>query len=259
MTIPAPRIPLCDRCVGVSAPGDPPPLSWRTLLINRCSSLPAAPPPPTGLENGSMASVSSPSSASSSSGSSFADLRRGSWVPAVSDCWALGCDANRLRALITPKLARRIGDLLATGHGQRRGRRIGAGGEIEVDQRSNGIRQQSVVRRKSPVAFDGQVPLGQRGSPNKLPNDIGLEASACEQRCLHGHRFELPTRALGGVDENGDAVRPSGFAAVARRHRDGATGQRRRQQPKPLWTVIIDRRRARLHGTSLIDQISVPP
>ena len=103
------------------------------------------------------------------------------------------------------------------------------------------------------MAFDGQIPLGQRRAPNELAHDIGLEAAACEQRCLYRHRFELPQRTLAGVDENGDAVRPRGFAAVARCHRDSATGQSRRQQPKPLWTVVIDRRRARLHCTSLID------
>jgi hypothetical protein len=39
-----PRRPLRVQCVGASAPGEPPPLIWRTALSSFASHLPIAPP-----------------------------------------------------------------------------------------------------------------------------------------------------------------------------------------------------------------------
>ena len=135
-----------------------------------------------------------------------------------------------------------IGNLAASGHVQRRCRRIGPGREVEIDQRPHGQRQQILIRRQRALAFDGEIFLGQRRTAKQLAHHIGLESTAREQRRLHGHRLQLLTRALGRVDEDGDAVRPSGVAPVSRCDRDRAAGQRGRQQSQSLWTVVIDGR-----------------
>ena len=173
MTIPAPRIPLCDRCVGVSAPEGPPPLSWRTLLIMRCNNLPIAPPPPTGLENGSIASESSRRRRRRRVRGAPSATCDGHVRAVHAELAPRRCAASRLRALITPKAGGRIGDLPASGHGQRRSRGIDTGREVEIDQRSHGIRQQLLVRRQCAVAFDGEVPLANAGRRTSLRTTSG--------------------------------------------------------------------------------------
>ena len=116
--------------------------------------------------------------------------------PSPSACATLACAASRLRALIAPKL--RGGSAIAHRLSRDRqglGRRIGARREIEIDERPHGGRQQVLVRGQRAMAFDGEVSPGQRRPPRQLAHDVGLEASAREQRRLHGHRLELPLRA----------------------------------------------------------------
>ena len=140
----------------------------------------------------------------------------------------LGVYRQQVAGLDHAEARRRIGDVLTAGHGQRRSRRIGSDGEVQVDERPNGIRQQFFVRRQCAVAFDGQIPLRQRGAANQLAHEVGLEAAARKQRCLHRHHFELLMRARGGVDKYRDAIRPRGLTRLGRSDRDGPAGQRGR-------------------------------
>ena len=110
------------------------------------------------------------------------------------------------------------------------------------------------------------------------PRDSAWPAPGVERACAR-HRAPgcrlpaaMPDRsatraaaaALGGVDEHGVAIGPRGFARSHRRHRHSATGQSRRQQPKPLEAVIIgplvsSPSPLHLAHRSPVDQISVPP
>jgi hypothetical protein len=121
---------------------------------------------------------------------------------------------------------RRVGDRLPAQRGsQRCGRRIAASRDIAVDQRPQRQWQQVLVRGQRPVAFHGEVSPGQGRAPREPANDVGLQASGCEERCLHGERLELVTRAGGGVDEDPPAVCPRGLAGLAGRHLHRAAGE----------------------------------
>ena len=99
------RVPARVRCVGASAPGGPPPLSWRTTSSNRRSNRPSAPPPPTGLEKRSAAVPSSSSSSSSSSASTWLRCSRGTCSRVVAELSARLIDASSCRARMAPKLS----------------------------------------------------------------------------------------------------------------------------------------------------------
>ncbi len=95
---------------------------------------------------------------------------------------------------ITPKLAG--GSAIsprALGHAQRFGGRIDARCQIQIDQRSNRIRQQFLVRRQRTLTLDGEVTAGQRRPSYQLAHDVRAP----------GHRppsatpVPSPTRAVG--------------------------------------------------------------
>ena len=186
VTMPAPRIPLCDRCVGVSAPGGPPPLSWRTLLISRCSSLPAAPPPPTGLENGSMTSDSAPIVAHPrvlAAPSPIYGVGRG--CHAMSDCWALGVHRQQVAGLDHAEARRRIGDLLPDRPrpATRRENRHGWRGR----DRSATERDTAAVPRSPPARGGLRRPDTSWPAPGAEP--------ACARRRARGRRLRAATPA----------------------------------------------------------------
>ena len=121
---------------------------------------------------------------------------------------------------------------------QGRGRRIGASCDIGVDERPHRRWQQVLDRGQRPVAFYGEVSPGQRRAPREPAHDVGIQASGCEERRLHGDRLDLLTRADAGVDEDHPPVSPRRLAGLARRHLQGAAGDRRGQQAEPPQAVV---------------------
>ena len=77
---------------------------------------------------------------------------------------------------------------------QRRGRRIGASCDIGVDERPHRRWQQVLDRGQRPMPFYGEVSPGQRRAPREPAHDVGIQASGCEERRLHGDRLDLLTR-----------------------------------------------------------------
>ncbi len=157
------------------------------------------------------------------------------------------CAVNRLRALITPKLA---GGSATSDHRPRPATRPANLHGWRGRDRSATERDTAAAPRSPPAR------AGLRRPDTSWPAPAAERA--CARRRARGHRplaatpAPSPTRAADGGSRlaSTNTVMPSvhaGSPAVARRHRDGATGQRRRQQAKPLRTVVIDRRRARLH------------
>ena len=135
---------------------------------------------------------------------------------------------------------RRVGDRLPAQRGsQGRGRRIGASCDIRVDERPHRRWQQVLDRGQRAVAFHGEVSPGQCRAPRQPAHDVGIQASGREERRLHGDRLDLLTRADAGVDEDHPPVGPRRLTGLARRHLQGAAGDRRGQQAEPPQAVAV--------------------
>ena len=120
VTVPAPRIPLCERCVGVSAPGEP----AAAELTRPCSSCAATASRsrrrrrPGWRTDPSRRSRRRRRRRRRVRPAPSATCGEGRVRPAPSDCCALACAASRLRALITPKLTGGSATSRARGHGR---------------------------------------------------------------------------------------------------------------------------------------------
>ena len=260
VTIPAPRIPLCERCVGVSAPGGPPPLSWRTLLIRRCNSFPPRRRRRPGWRTGPSHRRPSPSSASSSSARRFRRLATG----VVCAGFASACCGARVRRQQASRLdhteaRRRIRDLLVRGHGQR-----DAAGESARVARSRSIsdRRDRATDPRSPPAR-----VGLRRPGISWPARGAEAACAPRQARVRRPRAATPARSpTRAADQRLSAastktVMPSVHAGSPRSPDATATvrpASADASRPSRCGPSVIGRRGHRLHGTSLIDQISVP-
>src|SRR5262245_54322305 len=87
------------------------------------------------------------------------------------------------------------------------------------------------------MAFHGEVSPRQAPAPSELPDDVGLQASRCEERGLHGEGLEPLARAGVGVDEDRPAVGPRGIARIAASDLHRPAGEGRGQQAKPPEAV----------------------
>ena len=139
-----------------------------------------------------------------------------------------------------PEAVRRLGDRRPAQRGsQGRGGRIDAGCDIGFDERPHRRWQQVLDRGQRAVAFDGEVSPGQRRAPRQPAHDVGIQASGCEERRLHGDRLDLLTRTDAGVDEDHPPVSPRRLAGLARRDLQGAARDRRGQQAEPPQAVAV--------------------
>ena len=189
------------------------------------------------------------------------DSRRGSCAPAPSDCCALRCADSRFRGLDHTEAGGGSAIVVrARRHRQRRRRRIGPRREVEVDQRPHGKR--AAAPRSPPAPAD----LRRRDTAWPVP---GAEA-ACAPHPARVHRPRAATPALsptraarpGLAAASTKTVMPSVHAGSPRSA--GATATVRpasadASRPSRCGPSLVDARRACLHRTSLVDQISVPP
>ena len=179
----APRLPELIRCVGVSAPGGPPPLPvLRAEDSIFFSHLPMKPPPPTGLVNRSGSSLSSISSSSRSVNSwrllASRNVRRRLLLGLFGRTRASG---QHLGGADDAEFGWRIVDLpLAGRQAQRLCGRTAACGDVGGTQRGQHARQ--ARRRWRLVHDDPRSPNSVWPSGNGGPTDARRRDRGCPRR-----------------------------------------------------------------------------